>query len=82
MLQLKATLLATAAGAAISVGIGSTAARATVYQQTSLVANGFVPAATIDPQLQSPWGSPPPPPDRSGSQTTTAISRPSITARG
>ena len=28
----------------------------TLYDQTNLVSNGFVPAATIDPQLQAPWG--------------------------
>jgi uncharacterized protein (TIGR03118 family) len=35
---------------------GSTTAHATFYAQTNLVSNGFVPATTLDPQLQAPWG--------------------------
>ncbi len=50
----KTQLLLTAA-AMIGLSV-SLPAHATLYQQTNLVSNGFVPAANIDAQLQAPWG--------------------------
>ena len=44
------------AAVATAVALAAAPAHATLYQQTDLVSNGFVPAANIDPQLQAPWG--------------------------
>ena len=56
MIARKTALLITAASAIAITGLGSAPARATLYEQTNLVSNGFVPAANTDAQLQSPWG--------------------------
>ena len=42
--------------AVVLVGLSSGLAGATRFQVTNLVSDGFVPAATIDPNLINPWG--------------------------
>ena len=42
-------------GAAVS-SISQTALGATIYYQTNLTSDGFLPAANFDPNLKNPWG--------------------------
>jgi uncharacterized protein (TIGR03118 family) len=42
---------------ALLLGLAATPAQAVIlFQETSLVSDGFVPATTIDPELINPWG--------------------------
>jgi uncharacterized protein (TIGR03118 family) len=56
MAGLRIKIPLAAAGILFYATFGSQVAQATLYTQTNLVSNGFVPATTIDPQLQAPWG--------------------------
>ncbi len=41
---------------AVALSLAAASAQATVFFQTNLVSDGFVPAANIDPDLINPWG--------------------------
>src|SRR5207302_6382540 len=43
-------------GGLVSLALAPANARADFFTQTNLVSDGAVPAATIDPNLQNPWG--------------------------
>ena len=53
----RACLSRTVAVTSLLLGVAATPAHAVIlFQETSLVSDGFVPAATIDPDLINPWG--------------------------
>ena len=53
----RAYLSRTVAVTSLLLGVAATPAHAVIlFQETSLVSDGFVPAATIDPDLINPWG--------------------------